>query len=779
MKLSIGVSELATFVHRRGDINYRFDESTQMHEGIRAQQQYQEQQLKELQHYSREHHLSRQFVHEELQLNVSGRADGVLLNPTILVEEVKTTRKPFDELFQSRGTEHVAQARLYAAMLLTEETEVRDCEVKVTYVHPDTLSTKPFTETVDRDELNRFFIGTCTHFASFVLEVMQRIERRNTLATTQEIPFTTVAEEQRNLARRVYMSIRDREDLMFEAPTGTGKTIATLYPVMKAMGSSLLDRVIYTTARTTGQRVVHDTMKALSASNEHIRSIVITAKDRICFTPGATCAPENCEFAQGHFDRVQEARKDLLVHSTIDQKLVELVARSHRVCPFELSLDTAEWCDVVVGDYNYVFDPFVALQRLHSRLFKRVGVLVDEAHRLGSRVADMLSAELNLELLKSVDSECPLQNIRSITKKLIRWFEDTASSSLSSEEEFEISVVDEKFWQIIEAFIVACEDVDMESINESVFRCWSAVLRMHDARTRYDSESYICLMRREEEDLTLVLRCIAPGSWIRATLKEYSGSVRFSGTLSPAKVFEESHGVSGPFVRAQSKPDSYRFGVMLVPDISTYWNDRERSIDEIVKVIEDVRSSATGNWLVAFPSFEYLERVFDAVQSEDDDILKQQASMSVEERAEFIEWMNEPNARIGLTVMGGVFTESVDFEPSALAGVVVVGPSIPPSSLELDKLRDSTELGFELAYRQPAMTRVVQAAGRVVRHATDRGVIILLDPRFTRIEYQQYFPMHWQAQIVRIGQIRHALDQFWGGESVSTSLVQTRSEISM
>ncbi|MCY3540830.1 MAG: hypothetical protein OXH31_02840 [Gammaproteobacteria bacterium] len=769
MKLSIGVSELATFVHRRGDINYRFEDSTQMHEGIRAQQQYQEQQLKEFQHYSREHRLSQQFVYKDLQLNVSGRADGILLNPTTVVEEVKTTRKHVENLFQSRGTEHVAQARLYAAMLLTQETEVQDCEVKVTYVHPDTLSSKSFKETVDRDELKKFFLDTCTHFASFILAVMQRIELRNTLATTQEIPFKTVAEEQRNLARRVYMSIRDREDLMFEAPTGTGKTVATLFPAVKAMGANLVDRVIFTTARTTGQRVVHDTMKALSLSNEHVRSIVITAKDRICFTPGATCAPENCEFARGHFDRIQAARKDLLAHPNVDQKLVQLVAQSHKVCPFELSLDTAEWCDIVVGDYNYVFDPFVALQRLHSRLFKRVGVLVDEAHRLGSRVADMLSAELSLELLRRVNSECPIQDIRSITKKLIQWFETAASNSLSNEEEFEISVLDEKFWQLIEAFIVACEDVDVESTKESVFRCWSAILRMHDTRTRYDFESYICLMRREEEDLTLVLRCIAPASWIRATLKEYSGSVRFSGTLSPAKVFEASHGVSGPFVRAQSKPDPHRFGVMLVPDISTYWNDRERSINEIVKVIEDIRSSTTGNWLVAYPSFEYLERVFDVIENRDAEVLKQKANMTVEERAEFIEWMNEPNARIGFTVMGGVFTESVDFEPTALAGVVVVGPSIPPSSLELDKLRSSTELGFELAYRQPAMTRVVQAAGRVVRHANDRGIIILIDPRFTRTEYQQYFPMHWDAKFVKTSQIRNALDQFWKGELVSAT----------
>ena len=769
MKISIGVAELATFVHRKGDINYRFEDSTQMLEGIKAQQRYQEQQLKQFEDYRREHRLSQPFDYEGLQLNVSGRADGVLHRANALVEEIKSTRKPVDDVFQTRGFEHVAQARMYAAMYMTDTPEIQDCEVKVTYVHPDTMSSKSFTETLNRKELQKFFVETCTHFAMFIQSVLQRIEQRNAFAVRQDMPFATVADEQMNLARRVFMSIRAHEDLMFEAPTGTGKTISTLFPAVKAMGSEHTDRVIYTTARTTGQRIVHETMKSLSESNEHLRSIVITAKDRICFTPGATCAPEYCEFAKGHFDRVQTARDDLLTHPAIDQKLVELVARSHKVCPFELSLDTAEWCDVVIGDYNYVFDPFVALQRLHTRFSKRVTVLVDEAHRLGSRVSEMLSAKLSLELLNRVITECPLQDIRAVSQQLVRWIEDTASSSSSSDQEFEIPIIEEKFWQLLDAFLVVCEEVDMESTHEVLFQCWSDILRFHDAKDRYETESYICLMRREDEDLVLVFRCIAPGSWIRGVLREYSGSVRFSGTLSPSKVFEESHGVSGPFVRTQNEPDSYRFGVMLIPDISTYWNDRERSIAEIVKVIEDVRASTDENWLVAFPSFEYLDRVFGAMNNQRDQVRKQEAHMNVEERAEFIEWMNEPKARVGFMVMGGIFSESVDFDPGALAGVIVIGPSIPPTSLELEKLRASSELGFELAYRQPAMNRVVQAAGRVVRNVTDRGVIMLIDPRFTRSEYQQYFPRHWDPQIVKSNQIRDAINQFWGGKSIFIS----------
>ena len=771
MKLSIGVAELATFVHRKGDINYRFEESTQMLEGIKAQQRYQEQQLKNCAGYRREHRLSLSFDYEGMQLTISGRADGILYRENAVVEEIKTTRKSVDELFQSRGFEHVAQARLYAAMFMTDEPEIQDCEVKVTYIHPDSMSSKSFSETLTRNEILQFFNETCTHFATFIRSVLQRIKQRNASAVRQDMPFETVEDAQINLARRVYMSIRDHEDLMFEAPTGTGKTITTLFPAVKAMGSEHTDRVIYTTARTTGQRIVHETMKVLSDNNEHLRSIVITAKDRICFTPGATCAPEHCEFAKGHFDRVQAARDDLLAHPAIDQKLVELVARSHKVCPFELSLDTATWCDVVIGDYNYVFDPFVALQRLHTRFSKRVTVLVDEAHRLGSRVSEMLSAELSLELLKRVISECPLQDVRAVAQQLVVWIENMTTNSSSSDEEFEIPVIEEEFWQLLDSLLVVCEEVDMESTHESLFQCWSAALRFNDAKERYDTASYICLMRREDEDLVLVLRCIAPGSWIRGVLREYSGSVRFSGTLSPSKVFEESHGVSGPFVRTQKEPDSHRFGVMIVPDISTYWNDRERSIAEIVKVIEDVRASTDENWLVAFPSFEYLDRVFTALHNLSDHVRKQDAQITVEERAEFIEWMNEPKARVGLTVMGGVFTESVDFDPRALAGVIVIGPSIPPKSLDLEKLRALSDVGFELAYRQPAMNRVVQAAGRVVRNVTDRGVIVLIDPRFTRSEYQQYFPRHWDPQIVKTNQIRTALDHFWTGDSLTTMML--------
>ena len=769
MKLSIGVAELATFVHRKGDIDYRFEESTQMYEGIKAQKRYQEQQQKTFQYYSCEHRLAQTFSYDGLQINVSGRADGVLLRPTAQVEEIKTTRKSVDDLFQNRGPEHLAQARLYAAMLVQEENEIQECEVKVTYVHPDTLVTKSFTETHDRKALHHFFSETSTFFAVFIKAVLQRIDNRNRNALQQDMPFAEVPDAQMHLARRVYVSIRDQEDLMFEAPTGTGKTIATLYPAVKAMGSELLDRVIFTTARTTGQRVVHETMKSLSTSNEHLRSIVITAKDRICFTPGATCAPDHCDFAKGHYDRVQRAREDLLGHSSIDQKLVELVARSHKVCPFELSLDTAEWCDVVVGDYNYVFDPFVVLQRLHTRYFKKVSVMVDEAHRLSSRVAEMLSAELSLDLLKKVIAESPLQDVRAITKQLVQWLEEISSNSFSIEDEFEIPVIEEKFWQLLEAFLVVTEDIDIESTHESMFQCWSTILRFNDAKVRYEPDSYICLMRRETDNLTLVLRCIAPGSWIRGILREYSGSVRFSGTLTPAKVFEQSHGVEGPFVRAQSTPDSHRFGVMLVPDISTYWNDRERSVADILRVIDDIRASTEGNWLVAFPSFLYLDRVYSAIPSQTKYLRKQEVFMTLDERADFINWMNERKARVGLTVMGGVFTESVDFDRDALAGVVVIGPSIPPSSIELEKLRNSSDLGFELAYRQPAMTRVVQAAGRVVRHTADRGVVMLIDPRFTRNEYKQYFPQHWVPRTVKTKHIREALAQFWLGETIPTA----------
>lgn len=759
--ISVSVTELARFVHRRGDIDARREETTDMSEGVQAQRKYQEILLKKFHGYQTEVLCNHRYTSETLELKIQGRADGIMLEPEILVEEIKTTRKIIEEFCRANSSAHRAQVNLYAAILL-KGRNFDDCITRVTYVNPDTLSYQSFDEKLSLDELEKFLAETCAVYDKFIRTLLARFANRDAHAKNQEIPFTSISDEQLNLARRVYMSIRDGENLMFESPTGTGKTVATLFPTVKALGEQLIERTVFATARTTGQSIAEETMGQLSESNPHLRTITITAKDRICFTPGALCVPEQCEFAKGHYDRIPKAREDLLKRTVADKRGVEMVSRVHRVCPYELSLEGADWSDVVICDYNYVFDPFVSLKRLQSREFRKLSLLIDEAHRLGERTSEMLSASLSVKLFTEIHEKFATQTIGRIARSIATGIVAFKSQYLEDSTEAMIDVPREKFWELLQAFLEAVDETPIESTHDVVNQCWSAALRFHEGRDRCESAAYIYLITERDEDAVLQMRCITPGSWIKRVLADFQSTVRFSGTLSPFEVFQEGHGVTGATTRITMLANVDRLRVYVLPQISTFFKDRAKSAHKIDSVLQTVVNSSDGNWLVAFPSFEYLNliQVSDELEPA---VVKQTAEMSVEDRKEFIERLNMPNSTLGFVVMGGVFTESVDYAQDALSGVIVVGPALPPPSIELEKIKQSSELGYELAYRQPGMTRVVQAAGRVVRGVHDRGVVILIDPRFSRTEYQSYFPQHWSPKVVDLANLQRELTAFWVG----------------
>lgn len=758
--IAVSVTELASFVHRRGDIDARREESTDMTEGLQVQRKYQEMMLKKFKYYQTEVRCKDRYKSDGFELQIQGRADGMMLEPNVLVEEIKTTRKNVEDFYRVNGLVHRAQGTLYAALLL-KECKFGDCTVRVTYINPDTLSHQSFDEKISVGELEEFLSKTCEVYAKFIRTLLARLANRNELAKNQEMPFTNISDDQLNLARRVYMSIRDRENLMFESPTGTGKTVATLFPSVKALGEKLIDRTVFATARTTGQSIAQETMEQLSKSNPHLRAVTITAKDRVCFTPGALCIPEQCEFAKGYYDRLPKAREDLLKHTIADKRGVELVARAHQVCPYELSLEGADWSDVVICDYNYVFDPFVNLKRLQSRQFQKLSLLIDEAHRLGERTSEMLSASLSAKLFTQVHEKFATQTIGRIARSIATGIDTLKNQYLQDSTEAMIDIPDGQFWEMLRAFLEAVDETPIESIHDVVNQCWSATLRFNESRDRCESAAYIYLITEKDEDALLQMRCITPGSWIKRVLADFQSTVRFSGTLSPFEVFREGHGVGGATSRITMLANVDRLRVFVLPQISTFFKDREKSVHAINSVLQTAVNSSDGNWLVAFPSFEYLNLVQQVPEELESKVLKQETEMSVENRKEFIDRLNTPNSMLGFVVMGGVFAESVDYAQDALSGVIVVGPALPPPSIELEKIKQSSDLGYEIAYRQPGMTRVVQAAGRVVRGAHDRGIVILIDPRFSRCEYQSYFPQHWIPTIVDLASLQSELTAFW------------------
>ena len=762
--MRVSVKDLAEFVHRRGDIRYHEQSATLAAEGIARQKSYQADRDEA---YLREHRVSASFG----ELAISGRIDG--WDPAArLVEEIKTTRNDPAELHAHAGDVHEAQLRLYGAILVLADAALDELRLRLIYLHPVRSDESVFEEAAGRDDLIGYFETTCAIYAAWIANVRARVRDRNRQLAGLGFPYGEFRTDQRRIAKHLYRGFRDGADWLVEAPTGSGKTMAGLFAALKAMGEGELDRLVFLTSRTTGQRAIEDALVDAVhpiEADSALTAVTVTARDRICFGEGTPCDRTECRFARGYYERMPAARRQLLRQRLIRRGEVEAVAREHEVCPFELTLDVAAWADVVVCDYNYVFDPIVRLARLANPLFAKVGLIVDEAHQLGDRVRDMLGSSLSRRAVKAALAESGLpeplaRGLRSVDRAL------AAVGRGSPADESEIPEPG-ALLRAIERLQNAAVEADVDGARfPATSAAYFEAFQFAFLAERAADGTHHYITAGAGRDLTVELICTLPGDHIRECMSGFHGSARVSGSLTPASVFQRIHGVSDSdnvLISDGCFPREH-FGVFVVTDVSTYYRDRDRTLGRVAKVIEGVCTQTTGNYLVALPSFEYAQAVSSAVQGID--MRCQQPGMTLDEREDFIHWISEPQAgRVGMVVMGGVFGESVDFRDGALDGVIVVGAGLPPRSLRRDLVAADAAAaslgvdGDEIAYRQPAMTRVVQAAGRVVRSASERGIAVLVDPRFSLAAYRAFLPGRWMIRNIRSETVADAVGAFWFG----------------
>lgn len=797
--MKVSVKDLAEFVHRRDDLHPRHGSATLAREGIERQKAWQQGRNDG---YCREFPVAAQFG----DLEVSGRIDG--WEPAErLVEEIKTTRTIGDEL-HAEADVHWAQLRLYGGLLALgdhvpragpcenqssdvdgEEAEESSTTLRLCliYLHPQPSAEsaetpeKVLEETWRSDDLIAYFETTCACYAAWLATTRFRLEERDRQLREMPFPYAEFRPDQRRLARHLFRGFRDGVHWLVEAPTGSGKTMASVFPALKAMGAGELDRLVFATSRGTGQvaaeNAIADAVAAIEASTAStgknaVAAITITAKERICLSPDTPCDAELCEYARGYYERMPAARRELLESGHVRRQQVEEVARRHRVCPFELSLDVAAWADVVIGDYNYLFDPIVRLKRLQNDVFARVGAVVDEAHQLGERVRDMLSARLSRATLKAALGEVNLPGavaklFRSVERALVA-VARSAGKEESADDEREV-VHPAALCRALERLAAKMPEtnVRLDQFAAATEAYWQA-LRFHRATEWAKPDAFHYLAFGTGRHFAIELACTLPGEHIQTTLAGFQASVRLSGTLSPSSVFQRIHGFDddAPFLRSEGSGD--HLAAFAVPDLSTYYGDRRRTLSPLAKLIERIRCAVPGNCLVAFPSFEYLQAVAELLGSPDNaNVRCQTPAMTLTERTDFIAWLcdvGERNGRVGLVAMGGLFAESVDFDSRVLRGVVVVGPGVPPRSLHRDLIAQDSSIdgrdGDEIAYRQPAMTRVVQAVGRIAR-GDQRGVAVLVDPRFGRAAYRAFLPDWWRLHTVSSAQAPIAVERFW------------------
>ncbi len=819
--LTVSVRDLVEFAFRTGDLGgtQDFAGSNRALEGTRGHQRVQKSRPPG---YQKEVSLQAEVETADFILRVQGRLDGLwpsaaesgLLGQelsasaqsAVILEEIKTVSANW------RGAPdplHWAQVKLYGAIFLRQQPE-SSLILRLVYLDLDSGKIREFEQASTAAELGEFFSQAITLYQQWMTQQVAWQRQRNQSIAQLAFPYPEYRPGQRKLAVAVYRAIREGQRVFACAPTGIGKTMSVLYPAIKAQAGGHSSQIFYLTARTSGRQAAEQAVAILRRSGLRLRSVTLTAKQKICFQPGPQCESLTCPFALGYFDRIKSALSELLAHEFLTQPVIETVARQHQVCPFELSLDAALWCDLIIADYNYAFDPRAWLRRFFAEPHGEYAFLIDEAHNLVDRAREMFSAALDkaelrelkralrdpresdesdpdaaagefaLEAEKPVLRSRPPRELAAVNKSLNavnRLFTQLRQQAKESGvEALALAEIPETWDPVLRGFVEQAEAwlaqnkpaPFREALIQFYFQVggWLRISEWFDERFRL-------LWTSGPEQLRLF--CLDPSVCLQKALERGRSAVFFSATLSPMEYFKPVLGCQSEDaeLRLDSPFPPERMGLFIQDRIATHYRAREATYDAVAQAIATFVSARRGNYLVFFPSYQYLRPVLERVQTQNSGLsLKAQTpGMNAEESEAFLNSFqaDPPQTQVGFAVLGGIFGEGIDLSGGRLAGAVVVGIGLPQVGFERNLIRDffATQYaaGFEYAYLYPGMNRVLQAVGRVIRSEHDRGAVLLIDTRFREPRCRRLFPPWWQPQFVAgPGPLSAALEQFWSAE---------------
>ena len=841
-ELHTSVRNLVEFILRGGDIDNRSGRmiTDAMMEGSKIHRKIQRSMGED---YQAEVPLALTIEAEEYMLVIEGRADGIAYGefPNQNSEKEAYTQDTFldrtgkseemvyiDEIkgvYRNVATMeapvyvHKAQAMCYA-YIYALQNHLDQIGVQMTYCNLDTEDVKLFQEVFAWDALADWFGNLIAEYRKWAdWQIMWRRKRQESIQNL-EFPYP-YREGQRKLVGDVYRTIRRGKNLFLQAPTGVGKTISTIFPAVKAVGEELADRIFYLTAKTITATVAKETFGLLREQGYQAKIIQLTAKEKLCLCGNTAieqeaadqdnpypdfpqikleCNPQNCPYAKGHFDRVNDAVFELLQASDLfTREEILAQARKHRVCPFELSLDVATWCDNILCDYNYVFDPNVYLKRFFQDSSKEKYLfLVDEAHNLVDRSREMYSATLYKEDILAVKKIMKPHN-----QAIARTLDKCNKAMLDFKRECENYSVCESvgvltFYlmrlvsQMEEFFEKPREFPDKKTVLDFYFELRNFV-------NIYDlvDENYVIYDEMQEDGRFMIkLFCVDPSKNLQKCIDKSVSTIFFSATLLPINYYKRllSTKEDNYAIYAQSTFDETQRLLAFGRDVSTKYTRRgPAEYEKIARYIRAAIRSKKGNYMVFFPSYKMMQDVYDVfvrVERESDTrngvavsdepniaeesleesltIIMQHSNMNEAEREEFLQAFEQEDGGtlVAFCVMGGIFGEGIDLKNDRLIGAVIVGTGLPQISNEREILKqyyDKQGLsGFDYAFRYPGINKVLQAAGRVIRTQEDRGIIVLLDERFLQSDYNALYPREWKNRIVgNVETIDAEICKFW------------------
>jgi len=709
-----------------------------------------------------------------LHYEVSTKVDGVLKKDGELAIYVLKSAK-------TRSNPVLEAKSLCSALFAASEYDAESIKLRTVSVSTDNKKIRITEKEYNTSVLSRQFMWLIIKIERFAKLCVNKATSAHDSLTAIRFPFKSMREGQRELIEECYRTIHDGRRLFAVAPTGIGKTISVLYPSVKALGAGLCDKIFYLTAKASTRREAFSAVKKMFEAGASLQAIILNSKEQMCSLPdvkaiggrvSAFCTPGRCDKAKGYYSRSRDALYELLTSANgYTPALVTETARKYNVCPYELSLDLSEHCDIIICDYNYVFDPAVSLRRYFGELSDKKGenyvFLTDEAHNLADRARDMYSAEIDLRLFETHYSVIPKDE-----KKLNSAFEDVmrafyalkkyCSDNMTKDESgnergFYFSTSPLKtFSEKLQKFTVSLELYSKRHSGEPLCDSLSELLveiKAYLSALDYYDEHFRTYILVEGGNITAKIYCIDPSGVLNEKMNLARASVLFSATLAPTDYFVDILGGAEKAVKL-SLPSPFpreNLSVTAVTNISTRHEDREKSASKVAVTIGAAVLPKKGNYIVYFPSYSYMEDVakhfthkFPAVN-----ILVQKRGMTHAEKETFLNFFGADSGilRIGFCVLGGSFSEGVDLPGSRLIGSIIVGVGLPQLSNELNIIRDfydfKYECGYDYAYTYPGMNKVLQASGRVIRRETDKGIVVLIDDRYATPQYKMLFPEHW------------------------------------
>ncbi len=714
---------------------------------------------------------------EDILFEIEGRADGVRKEAdAVIIEEIKTTAIPLSELTNPIQV-HQAQAYCYGHMYL-QEHDAPFIRIQMTYYQIDTEEIKKFEEEKTREELEEFYMDTLRRYVKWAaLSIDLKISASTTLKKLQ-FPFAEYRSGQRDFAIAVYKTILDREKLFASAPTGIGKTISTLFPSLKAIGEGKAEKVFYLCAKNVTASVAYDTLRLLYQQEVAFKSVAITAKDKICFQDVRNCDPEVCPYAKGYYDRCQDALYELLQETQfMERAAIEKKAQEHCICPFELSLDASLYSDVIVCDYNYVFDPRVYLKRFFMEKGEYV-FLVDEAHNLVDRARSMYSTELNKAAFLMAARNIPKQRkplhaaLRAVNREFLRLKKECEEEGRDFMHQKEpILSIRQRLAEVIEQMDIYLqsehEDTHDEELRDLYFSCIN-----YNRISEFYDEDFITCVERQGTAVTVKQLCLNPAHPLKESCALGSSTVFFSTTLSPIDYYLDLLGGTREnrklFLPSPFSAEKRR--IILCDAISTRYRNRSASLVPIAAMIHATVCARAGNYIVFLPSYAYMKQVAETFceQFPDIHVTVQESGMGEEEKQEFLSHFDTTDElHVLFCVLGGMFSEGIDLKGEKLIGTIIIGVGLPQVNPQQDLLRDHfeevNEMGYAYAYQVPGMNKVLQAAGRVIRSHSDVGIVLLIDERFTTPFYQRLLPPHMRPfEVINDpNRLHEAVKQFW------------------